>query len=305
MGGGVFRWVLRALASMALEEERLYSFQSTLRSVSVVSLGVSFGLCFVICGFRRGIWICLLFGSASALVSPGWCWCFTILLSVSSFLCVCGFKSVFSSAMGGGVRSWLVGMASLWVGGDRGGTSIYRQTCSWVHFVTFHYSSSVVSWVCFLCRFLPFQLCPECPVLWVGRFLVFRILWFLFPLLCPRSWWLCCVWSVFCISLLPFQSLYLCTRSWLTLLLFCLVPVVWFGGGWLVVVSWLWLSFLWCLRCLVGGVSGSFWAFCFPVPWQLHVFWLLVWGVCCLSSVGISTAVFMVLLGYTLVIILL
>ena len=85
--GGVFRWVLRALASMALEEERLYFFQSALRYVSVFSLGVSFGLCFVICGFRRGIWICLLFGSASALVSPGWC---CVLLSC----CLCRLSSV-------------------------------------------------------------------------------------------------------------------------------------------------------------------------------------------------------------------
>ena len=116
----MFRWVLRALASMALEEERLYSFQSALRSISVVSLGVSYGLCFVICGFRRGIWICLLFGSASALVSPGWCWCFTILSSVSSFLCVCGFRSVFSSAMCGWVvvfgLGWLVWHHCGWVG---------------------------------------------------------------------------------------------------------------------------------------------------------------------------------------------
>ena len=86
---------------MALEEEHLYSFQSALHSVSVVSLGVSFGLCFVICGFRRAIWICLLFGSASALVSPGWCWCLTILLSVSSFLCVCVW-GVWGGGGGGG-----------------------------------------------------------------------------------------------------------------------------------------------------------------------------------------------------------
>ena len=161
--------------------------------------------------------------------------------------------------MGGGVRSWLVDLASLWVGGDSGGTSIYRQSCSWVHFVTFHYSCSVVSRVCFLCCFLPFQLCPECPVLWIGHFLVFRILWFLFPLLCPRWWRLCCVWSVFCISLLPFQSLFLCTRSWLTLLLFCLVPVVLFGGGWLVVVFPLVfaLSCGWCVGFLLSILLSS------------------------------------------------
>ena len=35
-------WVLTALASMALEEECLYSFQSVFRSVPVISLRVSF-----------------------------------------------------------------------------------------------------------------------------------------------------------------------------------------------------------------------------------------------------------------------
>ena len=147
--GGVFRWVLRALASMALEEERLYFFQSALRYVSVFLLGVSFGLCFVICGFRRGIWICLLFGSASALVSPGWCCvllscCLCRLSSVCVDLDLCSLLRCVVFGLGG-VRSWQVGLASLWVGGDLCGTSIYRQTCSWVHFVTFHYSSSVVS----------------------------------------------------------------------------------------------------------------------------------------------------------------
>ena len=254
------RWVLRALASMALEEEHLYSFQSTL--CSVVSLGVSFGLCFVICGFRRGIWICLLFGSAllsCLLVGVG------VLLSCClcrlSFVCVDLDLCSLLRCVGGWWCSVLAGWSGIIVGGW--GSWRYQHLSPnlqlGVHFVTFHYSSSVVSWVCFLCCFLPFQLCPECPVVWIGRFLVFRILWFLFPLLCPRSWWLCCVWSVFCISLLPFQSLFLCTRSWLTLLLFCLVPVVLFGGGWLVVVFPLVfaLSCGWCVGFLLSILLSS------------------------------------------------
>ena len=242
-------------------------FQSALRSVSVVSIGVSFGLCFVICGFRRGIWICLLFGSASALVSHGWCLCFTILLSVSSFLCVCGFRSVFSSAMCGWVvvfgLGWLVWHHCGWVRIVAVPAFIAKVAVGSIssHF-TIHallfpeFVSSVVSCL-FNC--VPNVLFCELAISWCSGYCDFC---FLSSVLDDDGCVVFGLYSAFLSSLSNHSSCVL-ALDW-HCCCFVLFPL-----SCLVVVGW-WLSFLWCLRCLVGGVSGSFWAFCFPVPWQLQ-----------------------------------
>ena len=62
-----------------------------------------------------------------------------------------------------------------------------------------------------------FGCCSGCPVLWVGSFLMFLLWRILSSILCLWSWWMCQVWSEFCIcSVPPFSNHSSCgpTLAW-------------------------------------------------------------------------------------------
>ena len=268
-GRGVFRWVLRALASIL----------SRVRSILFLSSRSEYLLVFVLLsvGFVGGS------GSVSCLVLLLLS-CLLVGVGVLLSCCLCRPSSVcvdldlcsLLRCVGGWWCLVLAGWSGIIVCGW--GSWRYQHLSPNLQLGPFRHISPFIL-CCFLSlfplSFLAFSIVSRMSCFFSWQFLgVLDIVIFVSSPLSSIMMVVLCLVCILRFSppfpiTLPVYSLLIdvlsCSR--------CLV-------GW-------WLSFLWCLRCLVGGVSCSFWAFCFPVPWQLHVFWLLVWGVCCLSSVGL------------------